>query len=84
MSINSRIEVSINFRIKTPLDHRSKGSVLQGESCSRVKLEKETVGIGILVTSTSRNGDRKIMQPIRITSGPAARMRKSNQSNQFR
>ena len=33
---------------------------------------KETVGIDILVIS--RNGDRKIMQSIRVTSGPLARI----------
>ena len=39
-------------------------------SCAR----KETVDIDILVTS--RNGDRKIMQSIRITSRPPPRTRK--------
>ena len=43
---------------------------------------KETVDIDILVTS--RNGDRKIMQPIRITSRPPSRIRKWNQFSQFR
>ena len=38
---------------------------------------KETVDIDILVTS--RNGDRKIMQSIRITSRPPWRKRKWNQ-----
>ena len=38
-------------------------------SCAR----KETVDIGILVTS--RNGDRNIMQSIRITSIPTSRKR---------
>ena len=38
---------------------------------------KETVDIDILVTS--RNGDRKIMQSIRITSRPTLRIRKRNQ-----
>ena len=42
-------------------------------SCVR----KETVDIDILVTS--RNGDRKIMQSIRITSRPTLRIRKRNQ-----
>ena len=47
-------------------------------SCMR----KETVDIDILVTS--RSGDRKIMQSIRITSRPPSRMRKWNQLSQFR
>ena len=42
-------------------------------SCAK----KETVDIDILVTS--RNGDRKIMQSIRITSRPTSRKRKWNQ-----
>ena len=47
-------------------------------SCAR----KETVDIDIL--ATSRNGDRKIMQSIRIVSGPPWRIRKWNQLSQFR
>ena len=47
-------------------------------SCAR----KETVHIDILVTS--RNGDRKIMQSIRITSRTPLRIRKWNQFSQFR
>ena len=46
-------------------------------SCER----KETVDIDILVTS--RNGDRKIMQSIRITSRPPSRKSKWNQLSQF-
>ena len=43
---------------------------------------KETIDINILVTS--RNGDRKIMQSIRIMSRPPLRIRKWNQLSQFR
>ena len=46
-------------------------------SCAR----KETVDINVLVTS--RNGDRKIMQSIRIMSRPTSRKRKWNQLSQF-
>ena len=42
---------------------------------------EETVDIDILVTS--RNGDRKIMQSIRITSRPPSRKGKWNQLSQF-
>ena len=42
---------------------------------------KENVDIDILVTS--RNGDRKIMQSIRITSRPPLRKRKWSQLTQF-
>ena len=43
---------------------------------------KENVDIDILVTS--RNGDRKIMQSIRIMSRPTSRIRKRNKFSQFR
>ena len=43
---------------------------------------KGTVAIEILITSMGK-GDRKIMQPIRITSETATRMRKWNQFSQF-
>ena len=42
---------------------------------------KETVDIDILVTS--RYGDRKIMQSIRITNRPPSKKRKWNQLSQF-
>ena len=44
--------------------------------------KKETVDIDILVTS--RNGGKKAMQSIRITSRPPTRKRKWNQLSQFR
>ena len=46
-------------------------------SCAR----KETVDINVL--ATSRNGDRKIMQSIRIMSRPTSRKRKWNHLNQY-
>ena len=51
--------------------------IFPGLSCAR----KETVDIDILVTF--RNGDRKIMQSIRIMSRPLLRKRKWNQLSQF-
>ena len=42
---------------------------------------KETVDIDIFVTS--RNGDRKIMEYIRITSTPPSKIGKWNQFSQF-
>ena len=50
---------------------------IPGFGCAR----KETVGIDML--ATSRNGDRKIMQPIRIRSRPPSRKRKWTQLSQF-
>ena len=46
-------------------------------SCAR----KEIVNIDILVTS--KNGKRKIMQSIRVTSRPTSRKRKWNQLSHF-
>ena len=43
---------------------------------------KETVDMDIF--KKSRNGDGKIMQSIRITSGPPTRIKKRNQFSQFR
>ena len=54
------------------------GQRTQGSSCIR----KETVDIGTLLTS--RNSERKIMQPVRVASAPATRIRKLNQFSQFR
>ena len=45
------------------------------------RARKETVDIDILVTS--RNGDKKVMQSIRITSRPPSRKMKWNQLSQF-
>ena len=51
--------------------------IIPESSCAR----KETVDIDILLLS--RNGDRKIMQSIRITSRPPTGKRKWNQLSQF-
>ena len=45
-------------------------------------VKKETFDIDIHITS--RNGDKKIMQSIRITGKPPSRIRKWNQLSQFR
>ena len=45
-------------------------------------VRKETVDRDIFVTS--RNGDRKIIQSIRISSGPPSRIRKWNKLNRYR
>ena len=45
-------------------------------------VRKETIDIEIL--AASRNGDRKSMQSIRITSRPPTKIRKWNQLIQFR
>ena len=73
MSANSRIKaISTIGQRKAFCRHRNPGS-----SCAR----KETVDIDILVTS--RNGEIKIMQSIKITSRTPTRIRKWKQLRQF-
>ena len=76
------LKISVNSRLKATkiigqrkAFHRQR---IPESSCAR----KETVDIDILVTS--RNGDRKIMQSIRITIRLSSRIRKWNQFSQFR
>ena len=73
--------MSVNFRVKaTKIIGQRKAFYRQKipeSSCVR----KETVDIDILVTS--RNGDRKIIQSIRITRKPPLIKRKWNQLSQF-
>ena len=72
MSVNSRFKATKIIRqMKAFYRYR-----IPESSCVR----KKTVDIDILVNS--RNGDRKIMQPIRITSRPPTK-RKWNQLSQF-
>ena len=74
MSVNSRLE-AIKIMGQRKAFYRQR---ISESSCVR----KETVDIVILVTS--RTGDRKIMQSIRITNRPPSRIRKWNQLSQFR
>ena len=73
--------MSVNSRLKaTKIIGQRKAFYRQripGSSCAK----KETVDIDILVTS--RNGDRKVMQYIRITSRRPSRKRKWNRFSQF-
>ena len=75
MSVSSRFKVTkIIGQRKRKAFYRHR---IPKSSCAR----KETVDIDILITS--RNGHRKIMQSIRITSRPTLRKRKWNQLSQF-
>ena len=80
---NPRKKVSINSRLKAIyiIGQRKAfcGQRIPEPSCVR----KETVDTEILITSRTKV-DRKIMQPIRITSEAATRVRKWNQFSQFR
>ena len=73
MSVNSRLKATKIIGQRKPFYRQ------RIPEFSRAR--KETVDIDILVTS--RNGDRKIMQPIRITSTPPSRKSKWNQLSQF-
>ena len=75
MPVNSRVKAT-KIIGQTKAFQRQR---IRESSCSR----KETVDMDILVTSKNKNGDRKIMQSIRITSRPALRKRKWNPSSQF-
>ena len=66
MSVNSRLKAT-NIIGQSKAFHRQK---IPEFRCAR----KETVNIDILVTS--RNGDRNIMQSIRIMSRPPSRRRR--------
>ena len=74
MSLNSRLKAT---KIKGQRKAFCRQRIPESDSA-----RKETVDIGILVTS--RNGDRKIMQSVRITGRPPLRIRKWNQLSQFR
>ena len=73
--------MSVNSRLKAAkIIGQRKAFYMQRipeSNCAR----KETVDIDILLTS--RNGDRKIMESIIITSKPNLRKRKWNQLSQF-
>ena len=80
LKMNSHCEawsykISIQGGVTRKVFYRQK---IPESSCAR----KETFDIDILVTS--RNGDRKIIQSIRIMSRPPLRIRKWNQLSQFR
>ena len=66
MSVNSRLKATKIVGQKKVFYRQ----IIPESSCAT----KETVDIDILVTF--RNGDRKIMQSIRITSRPTSRKRK--------
>ena len=73
MSVNSGLKATKIIRQRKAF-YRQR---IPESSCAR----KETVDIDILITS--RNGDRKIMQSIRITRSPPSKKRKWNQLSQF-
>ena len=73
MSFNSRLQATKMIGQRKAF-YRQR---IPESSCAR----KETADIDILVTS--RNGDKKNMQSIKITSRPPSRKRKRNQLSKF-
>ena len=73
--------MSVNFRLKATKITCQRKAFCRQRIPESGFARKETVEIGILVTSG--NGDRN-MQSIRITSRPLSRLRKWSQLNQFR
>ena len=61
------------------LDHKSKKTFFRQEIPESISTKKETLDIDIFIIS--RNGDKKIMRSIRITSRPPSKIRKSNCSS---
>ena len=74
--------MSVNSRLKATKIIGQRKAFYRQRIREFSRARKETVDINILVIS--RNGDRKIMQSIRVTSRPASRIRKWNQLSQFR
>ena len=73
--------MSINSRLKTTKVIGQRKTFYGQRIPESSRARKETVDIDILVTFG--NGDRKIMQSIRITSRPTSRKSKWNQLTQF-
>ena len=76
------LKISVNSRLKATKIISQRKAFHRQRIPESICARKETVDIDILVTS--RNGDRKIMQSIRITSRLPSRIRKWNQFSQFR
>ena len=71
--------MSVNFGLKATKIRGQRKAFYRQRIPEFSRARKGTVDIDILVTS--RNGDRKIMQSVRITSRPP--LRKWNQLSQF-
>ena len=73
--------MSVNSRLKATKIIGQRKAFYRQRIPESSYVRKETVNKDILVTS--RKGDRKLMQSIRITSKPSSRKRKRNQLSQF-
>ena len=75
-------KMSINSRLKAIQIRAQRGAFYRQRTPESRCASRESVDIDVLITS--RNGDGKLLQQIRISSGPSTRMRKWNQLSQFR
>ena len=73
--------MSVNSRLKATKIIGQRKAFYRQRIPASTYARKETVDIDIFVTS--RDGDRKIIQSIRITSRPLSRKRKWNKLSQF-
>ena len=73
--------MSVNSRLKATKIVGQRKTFYRQRIPEFCRERKETVDIDILLTF--RNGDRKIMQSLRITSRPPLKKRKKNQLTQF-
>ena len=74
--------MSVNSRLKAIYIIGQKKYFYRQKTLESTCARKDAVDIGILVTS--RNGDRKIMESIKIMSRAPSRIRKRNQRSQFK
>ena len=77
---NLQLKVSVNSRLKATWIIGQRKAFYRQRIPESSCASKEAIDIDVLVTS--RNGDRKIMQSIIITSRPPLRIRKWNQFSQ--
>ena len=73
--------MSVNSRLKATKIMGQRKAFYRQRISEFSRTRKETVDIDILLTS--RNGGRKIMQSIRMTSRPPSRKRNWNHLSQF-
>ena len=74
--------MSVNYKLKTIETIGERKAFYEQRSRESSCGKKETVDIGILITS--RDDNRKIMKSIRITIRPPLRIRKWNQLSQLK
>ena len=75
--IKKHPKIKGTYSLQTHSDHNSKKNIPYAKICNIQLYMEKIVGIGLLITS------RKIMESIRMASGPSISIRKGNQFSQF-